>query len=185
MKIVVTGGIGSGKSTVVSHLRTLLDDYEFFDMDEYVKGLYDHAYIRSELMRVFGTDVKSEISSIVYQYPSDKQKLYDIMNQHIIDELNNASHARNIVFDMPLYFEMTHMIALVPDLIVCVACSSETQKQRIRIRNGFSDQKIDSIIAQQLPVSEKKRMSDIVIDSNGSIQSTIDATTMMVVNLGI
>ena len=45
--------------------------------------------------------------------------------------------------------------------------------------------KIDSIIAQQLPVSEKKRMSDIVIDSNGSIQSTIDATTMMVVNLGI
>lgn len=185
MKLIVTGGIGSGKTTVVSHLQTLLDDYLFFDVDDFVRGLYQNDRISQSLMDAFGTSDRKQISDIVFATPSKKLELYDIINPRVISAINDMAKQDDIVFDMPLYFEMRGLIEIEPDLVLCVACSHETQVQRIKARNGFSDEKIQSIISQQLPVSEKKRLSDIVIDSNGTFQSMIDATTMVVANFGI
>ena len=53
-------------------------------------------------------------------------------------------------------------------------CSPETQRARIKSRDGFSDEKISSILALQLPLHEKAFMSDYVIETDGTPEESID-----------
>lgn len=179
MRIVITGGMGSGKSTITAYLRQELPDYEFFDMDACVKGLYDDEVTQMILTHTFGTCIKSEISDLVFADDNAKQRLYAIMNGAIIAKVKIAAVDLNVVFDMPLFFEMGGTQLFEPDCIICVTCSEETRIERIKARDGFSEEKIRSIIAQQMPVAEKAQLSDYVISTDGSRSDTIESVIML------
>ena len=69
--------------------------------------------------------------------------------------------ARVVVLDVPLLFEanMQHM----GDLVACVTAPQEVQIARMQSRNGYTREEAFSRIRNQMPVSEKARLSDIVI----------------------
>lgn len=175
MHIVITGGMGCGKSTITKYLKSRLPDYHFFDMDEQVRDLYNNTELQSKLTSMFGTCDRKEISDIVFANSVAREQLYSLMNATIFRLLTDHLNFEDCIFDIPLYFEMSeHLEGFIPDEVICVICSPETQHERIRSRDGFSDEKISSILALQLPLHEKAMMSDYVIETDGTPEESID-----------
>ncbi len=169
MKFVVTGNMGCGKSTVIKMITEMLPDHIVFDFDKYVHSLYEDPNVRISLLCNFGVDDRKQISDIVHADPAQMEKLERIMNASISKQVEMMFEVEDIIFDMPLYFEYFADRGYPIDGVVCVTCSPEIQRNRIRSRNGFSDQKIDSILAKQLPQDEKAQRSNVVIDNSGSL----------------
>lgn len=173
MHIVITGGMGCGKSTITEYLKSHLPDFKFFDMDETVRSLYHDESLKARLRETFGTDKRSEISDIVFDNPVARQRLYALVNSTVFCAMKPFDRYENVIYDIPLYFEMIDELEFEPDEVICVSCSPETQRERIKKRDGFSDDKISSILALQLPLSDKESMSDHVIHTDGSKEYSI------------
>ena len=171
MHIVITGGMGCGKSTITNYLKSRLPDYRFFDMDEQVRALYDDEVVKNSLTALFGTYDRKEISDIVFANPMARERLYNLMNSTIFNLLRSYHQHENVIYDIPLYFEMLEHIEFQPDEVIC---SPETQRERIKKRDGFSDEKISSILALQLPLQDKAISSDYVIETDGTPEESID-----------
>jgi dephospho-CoA kinase len=169
MRFVVTGNIGCGKSTVVQMMREILSDHQLFDFDRIVHGLYDNPELQMGLLIQFGTSDRKEISDIVHADSVKMATLERMFNHHILLHVEAAFEQQDIILDIPLYFEYIADKGFPVDGVVCVTCSPEKQRNRIRSRNGFSDAKIDAILAKQLPQDEKARRSTVVIDNSGSL----------------
>ena len=71
-----------------------------------------------------------------------------------------------VILDAPLLFEENY--ADECDLVVVVATDHQIQVQRLMKRNGYSQAEAEQRIDSQMPLAEKKRLADIVIDNNGS-----------------
>lgn len=173
MRFVVTGSIGCGKSTVVKMLREYLPDYRVVDFDAIVHGLYDDPHMQIALLLTFGCSERKQISDIVHASQDAMNKLGKIMNEQIMKRLQAECQADNLILDIPLWFEHIEPWITVFDLeingVVCITCSPQVQRNRIRSRNGFDDEKINSIIAKQLPQQEKAARSNYVIDNSGDL----------------
>lgn len=169
MRFVVTGNMGCGKSTVVEMLREMLPSHRLFDFDKIVGQLYNNPEIELQLLINFGATDKKVISDIVFKDPSQMKKLEQMMNGQIIKEVADAMLEDDIILDIPLYFE--HFADTHPHIhgVVCVTCQPEKQRNRIRSRNGFSDEKIDAILSKQLPQDVKASRSQYVIDNSGTL----------------
>lgn len=175
MHIVVTGGMGCGKSTITSYLKARLKDYQFFDMDERVRALYDDELMCQSLVTTFGTCKRREISDIVFSNECARDKLYRLMNATLFKQVADMRKYENVLYDIPLYFENPDLAEVIPyDAVICVRCDAATQRERIKLRDGFSDEKISSILALQLPLDEKAMMSDYTIDTDGTREESID-----------
>lgn len=175
MHIVVTGGMGCGKSTITSYLKTRLKDYHFYDMDERVRALYDDELMCQSLVTTFGTCKRREISDLVFANEYAREKLYRLMNATIFKQVADMRKFENVLYDIPLYFENPDLLEIIPvDDVICVICKPETQLARIKKRDGFSDEKISSILTLQLPLHEKAHMSDYVIETDGTPEESIE-----------
>lgn len=173
MKFVVTGSIGCGKSAVVKMLREVLPDYRVVDFDAIVHNLYEDSEMQMALLLAFGCSERKRVSDIVHASQEAMNKLGSIMNKQIMKRLHDECQTDNLILDVPLWFE--HIEPWISTFkidingVVCVTCSPERQRERIRSRNGFDDEKINSIIAKQLPQDEKARRSNVVIDNSGTV----------------
>lgn len=170
MRIVITGNIGSGKSTVVKQLMPQISDYDLFDFDETVKQMYQLDHFKDQLKCLFGTNNKAEVSDIVHRDVFAMQKLEDMSNQLLVEATRQAALSNKVVLDIPLFFEHERAWEIKPDLIVCVTCPREIRFGRVKVRNGFSDDKIDSIMEKQLTDHQKAERSHWVICNDGTIQ---------------
>lgn len=172
MRIVITGGMGCGKSTITNYLRSRLSDHDVFDVDVCVRELYDDDIVQMMLDAEFDTHDRTRISDIVFRSPDAKTRLYAIMNAAILNKLQIAAKNDRVIIDMPLYFEFQHNLHISIDHTICVSCSPSTQFDRIKKRDGFTDEKISSILSQQLPLSEKERRADFVIHTDTDVPAT-------------
>jgi pantetheine-phosphate adenylyltransferase len=84
MRIVVTGNIGSGKSTAVKMLMPLLPGYTLFDFDQAVADLYNDPTTQMTLDVIFGTHIKSEISDIGHGDPAKMAQLENVVNTILV-----------------------------------------------------------------------------------------------------
>jgi dephospho-CoA kinase len=75
-----------------------------------------------------------------------------------------------LVYDVPLLFE--NRLEKSVEAVVVVAVSPERQRERIRARDDLTDDEIEARIAAQLPLEEKVRRADYVIDNDGSLEQT-------------
>lgn len=167
MNIVFTGNIGCGKSTVVSALSNLLPEYEFHDVDVLVHELYQDHNFQSWLLKEFGTSDRTRVSNIAF---SDHLKC-KMLEAKSIELLHDAVMAiwekPNTVLEFPLYFEMGYDRYKTPDtVVVAVTCSDDFQYSRVKTRDGFSDEKIQAIMAKQLTQERKAELADYVIENN-------------------
>lgn len=180
MKIVVTGGIGCGKSTVVGILKELLPDHEVISVDEMVANEYDDPETQRVLMEAFGTCVKKEISDLVFDNPQLMQILRGIWANKITNIVNIAMGHENVILEFPLLYESGNGVSSA-DVTLCLTCDPQIQRERVLARPGMTEEKFESILSNQLSQELKSALSDVTIETSNSIDLVRTQLEKMVV----
>jgi dephospho-CoA kinase len=177
--IGVTGGISTGKSTLIKCLRQLLPDATFFDADVMARELTrQDKKVLAEIRKTFGGGVFAEsgelkrdkLRGIVFGAPEKRRQLEQILHppirRHWSREAEKHRQSNQYFFaDIPLLYETGG--EKLCDRVVVVACSEEIQMRRLMQRTGLDRNAAAAIIAAQMPLSEKIRLADHVIWNNG------------------
>jgi dephospho-CoA kinase len=177
--IGVTGGISTGKSTFINCLRQLLPEAAFFDADVMARELTrQDKNVLAQIRKTFGNAVFSEngelnrqaIRAIVFMAPKKRRQLEQILHPPIrrrwSREAEKHRQSNQYFFaDIPLLYETGG--EKLCDRVVVVACSEEIQMRRLMQRTGMERNAAETIIAAQMPLSEKVNLADHVIWNNG------------------
>lgn len=165
MNIIITGNIGTGKSTVAKQMAKYFPFHKLESVDEMVHEMYFDKNFRSFLRHRFGTTVRSEVSDIVFASQSKRQELEKASMEYLNERISAALSKDNVILEFPLFYEMTGNVryAGMYGRVVAVTCSQETQIKRVKARDNFSDEKINRIMASQHSNELKAAMSDHVI----------------------
>jgi dephospho-CoA kinase len=170
----ITGGIGSGKSTLSNKLRA--EGYQVYDSDKEAKKLQnEHPVIKEKIQHLFGGDVYTDSGL-------DRKKLADIvfLNRELLNQLNQIVHpfvredflkwveqraTEKILFmESAILFE-SGFKELV-DKVILMTASEDVRIKRVVKRDGIDPDKVRARISKQLPDSEKIPFSDFIIHSD-------------------
>ena len=182
MKIIgLTGGIASGKSTVsrllAEHGYAVIDaDRIAWQLAEPDNSLWQAYYERygEKVLNDDRTLNRQAVASVVFQNPAEKQWMDSAAHPMIKAEIQRnlarlIASGRDVVFlDVPLLYEAGW--DYMADTVWVVYADEANQLRRLCQRNGFSEAEAQRRIGAQLPMSEKKRRADVVIDNNGSLE---------------
>lgn len=167
MIIVVTGGMGCGKTTLVNQLKAdFIPHFTVIDYDQLVAEMYQNETIKQKLFEHFGTFLKTDISKLVFENRGEMAHLHLIVDTYLFDQINAIDPTSDVILDMPLWFEYEHKFTINPDLIVCATCKPELQFERVKQRDGKSDEHIRAMLAYQMTPDYKVSRSDIVIHTD-------------------
>lgn len=182
--IVVTGSIGSGKSRVLEAIKNFSQvKVDFFSFDEFTRELYLREDVRDFLTVMFGTTDRSKISDMVFAAGRQmgKTETVNILREQLNDfffklveekfiELVYRKQNSTLVIEMPLFFEMKERSSAIQMVrskvkVIAVVCDEAVRMQRVKLRDGFSEDKIKSIVSSQIPQEVKVKKADYVIDT--------------------
>jgi dephospho-CoA kinase len=166
VKIAITGGMGCGKSTVMNALSDLLhDEYRFASYDAEIKRMYGHEWaFRDELRYFFGTDVKAEVASIVFNNPERLNNLIWITAPYMKAFMEKVTAFPDVVVEVPMLYQLPGYPEMF-DKVFAIWCDKETQRARIKTRDGISDELLDKKLNVQLSADEIAFKADFVIDT--------------------
>jgi len=195
----LTGGVGTGKSTVTKFFRQL--GAYIIDWDELARAVVrPHSKAWEEIVEHFGRDFLNEdltinrqkLAEVVF---SDKEKVTKSNqivhpevfkeDERITNEIKGLDPDALIIKDIPLLFELTGPIFV--DKIVVVSASEQTQLKRLK-EKGMSRDDAQNRIKYQLPLEEKIKSADFVINNDGSLEETKkqveEIYTLLITNRG-
>ena len=176
LRIGLTGGIGSGKSTVATLLAKR--GAAVVDTDLIARQLSEPGGAAVDAIRAaFGTAVidpagaldRAHMRTIVFADPDAKRRLEAILHPLIGRETERQAAAANapvIVFDVPLLVESGRWLALV-DRVWVVDCREATQIERVMSRSDWSAAAVGAVMAQQASRSARRARADAVICNEG------------------
>jgi dephospho-CoA kinase len=180
----LTGGVACGKSTVAAMFAEL--GAKVIDADRLA-----HELIRSplpayhDIVRHFGFEVldsqgeidRKRLGDAVFADPDKLRVLNTIVHPRVLErigQLAEAFHLQDphalVLVDAALIYE-----AGVADRfakIIVAWCGPEQQLERLMAKAGLSREEAERRIAAQMPVEEKRRRADYVIDCSGSLENT-------------
>lgn len=178
-RIVITGLIASGKSTVADILKE--KGYDLISADEVnrdliKKGGKNYIAIKNEPMfaPAFDDDSidKKKLAELIFSDKEKMERLNEISHTNIIAAINEIvenSKEDKVFIEVPLFFKIKDRFP--HDLVVLVTASREVQIKRLMARDkidyDFALKKIES----QDQLEEMKKQSDIIIDNSGDIES--------------
>ncbi len=183
LKVGLTGGIASGKSTVASLLRD--HDCMVLEMDPLGHELLEpgqSAY--DEVVREFGNSIlgpgdaidRAKLGAIVFADPAKRARLNQILHPRILDvvlkwfaALDRPGGPEFAVVEAALIVESGFHKQL-DNLIVCWA-TPQQQTERL-IARGLTREQAQLRISSQMPAEEKRALADEVIDCSGSMEET-------------
>jgi len=179
IKVGLTGGIGSGKSTVLAMLANLGAATIDADAISRATTATGGAAI-SAIARVFGTDFvtaegaldRERMRSLAYADPNARKRLEDIIHPLVGQESARQvqaavdAGARCIVFDIPLLVESGRWRSQV-DQVLVIDCSPETQVARVVTRSALKPEEVLAIIGAQAPRALRLAAADVVICNEG------------------
>ncbi len=169
----ITGSIGCGKTTLAKIVKKL--GYAVFDIDSWVRRIYYNKDFLLKLNKCFPGSVingianKRYLRNIVF---NDNEKLKELenlihpfLNKKIRKKVHRYAKKNCICFlDNALLFEKGWNKYC--NIIILADVDYEIQKQRVMKRDGISAEDFDKINNIQMKNSDKKLLSDIVIDTN-------------------
>ncbi len=180
--IGLTGGVGSGKSTVAAILREL--GAEVVDADEASHAVYEPGTPGfAAVVRDFGQDYvrdgridRKALGELVFKHPEARRRLNTIvhplvrewMAQRTVEAVERGAEV--IVQDVPLLFE-NKLEELFPTTVL-VWVPREVQVERLVNGRGFTPERAREVIAAQMPIDEKRSRATHVIDNSGTREST-------------
>ena len=175
--IALTGGIGSGKSTVAAMLGEL--GAAIIDTDEIAHRLTAPgqpgaraigAQFGADYLRADGALDRDRMRQLVFSDPAAKKKLEAILHPMIRAEVNaavRAAHAAYVVIVVPLLIETGAYRELAQRILV-VDCSEQQQMARVIQRNGFTPEAAQAIMASQVSRAERLgHAHDVVRNETG------------------
>lgn len=174
--IGLTGGIGSGKSTVAALL--VEQGACLVDTDAIARALtLPGGAAMGPVAAAFGPGAlaadgaldRAYMRQLVFQDPAAKLRLEGILHPLIGAEARRqAAEAgeRPVIYDVPLLTESSHWRARVARVLV-VDCSEDTQAARVAARPGWDDASARRVIAQQAPRKTRRAIADAVIHNDG------------------
>ena len=179
--IVITGGIGSGKSTAIDIIKehgfTVLDSdkivHEGYNIgsDLYLK-IINH--FSEEILNRDRTIDRQKLGKIVFNHEKKLNELNEIVHKYVYDKLEEDSVklSEAVVFhDIPLFLETKDKYDPIYDEIWLVYVSEEIQRKRLKARaiiENKNPEDVLKIIDKQIPIEEKVFMVDEVINNEGN-----------------
>lgn len=177
--IGITGGIASGKSTVVEEIRKA--GFQIVDADQVVhdlqaKGgkLYQAlvAWLGPAILDENGDLNRPKLAEMIFSSPDNLAKSAEIqteiIRQELLERRKQLEETEEIFFmDIPLLVEQNYVDWF--DAIWLVAVKPEVQIQRLMARNAFSQREAEQRIASQMPLEEKLPFATVVIDNSGAL----------------
>jgi dephospho-CoA kinase len=194
LRIGLTGGIASGKSTVAAMLRDR--DYQVIDADALGHELLEpgqDAY--KEVVRDFGEGIvapggavdRGKLGAIVFADPQKRQSLNQILHPRIqqivadwFSRLDRAGGTQLAFEDAALILEAGAKKNF--DRVIVCWCRPEQQLARL-VERELTTAEAQRRIASQMPMDEKRRLADDVIDCSGSIEDTEQQVDALLVKL--
>ena len=182
MIIGITGGIGTGKSTVSNYL--IEKGYNVIDADKISREIIGNIQIQKIIIQTFGSQIledplninsnisRNKLRKIVFSNKKNTVKINDIMHPAIIEEIKrqiDLQKTRKLVFvDVPLLFETN--LEYLFDKILLVYANQEIQIKRVMERDNKDREETIKIIKSQMNIEEKKYKSDYIIDNISTVK---------------
>ncbi|PZQ71839.1 MAG: dephospho-CoA kinase [Variovorax paradoxus] len=176
LRIGLTGGIGSGKSTVSALLQAR--GAAIVDTDAIARSLtVAGGPAMPALVQAFGPEMADATGALdrvrmrerVFADAAAKRVLESILHPLIGAECERqagVAEAPAVVFDVPLLVESGRWRRLV-DKVLVVDASTQTQRERVMARSGWSDDAIRAVIAQQATRAARRAAADAVLFNDG------------------
>ncbi|TMD70609.1 MAG: dephospho-CoA kinase [Chloroflexi bacterium] len=183
MKLIgLTGGAGSGKSTVAGMFREL--GATVLDADQAAHTVYEPGSLGFDLIeREFGPEYvhddrvdRARLGELVFNDADARQRLNAIVHPLVREWMAARTadaliHGATVVVqDVPLLFE--NGLEGIYSAVVLVYVPEAVQLQRLVEGRGLSEERARSIIAAQMPIEEKRGRAQHVIDNSGSREET-------------
>jgi dephospho-CoA kinase len=178
-KLGLTGSIATGKSTTLKAFAEL--GIPTFSSDDAVHDLYRAEAVRP-VEAVFpgvatdGAIDRQKLSQVLLQHPERLKSLEAIVHPLVRARISRflqeaeAAGAALAVVDIPLLYERGVDWGL--DAVAVTVVDEAEQRRRALARPGMTVEKLDAILARQLPQAEKISRADYVLDTSRSIDST-------------
>lgn len=181
--IGLTGGIASGKSTI----STLFKEIGITVIDADREARYavqpgEEAYIK--IVDHFGKSIllqdgqinRGKLGEIIFSNQKLRERLNRIVHPEVrkrmLEKKEQAikKNEKVVVLDIPLLFE--NDFAYMVDKTILVYVDRRTQLSRLMQRNSFTEQEASLRINSQMPLEEKLKLADAIIDNNGTIENS-------------
>ena len=183
MIIGLTGGIGTGKSTVSRKLRER--GYPVIDLDVISREVIEYPEVIDELVRNFGIEIlesqnnisgkksisRNKLRQTVFKEEKKVSVLNSIIHPPIVKEMRRQIEElrksyKTVFVEVQLLFEAK--LEKEFDIIVLVYADKKTQLERVLKRDGRSEGEVQQIINAQMDMTEKRRLSNYIIENNGN-----------------
>jgi dephospho-CoA kinase len=183
VKIAITGGAGTGKSTVARMFKSL--GAEVLDADQIAReavAVGEPAW--AELRRLYGADYfnengelnRSRLAQLVFADPEERRRLDRLIHPRVEAELKarvaelERQGAALVLVEVPLLFETGREAAF--DRVIVVAAPEVLQIRRLRGRDRRGADEIRGILQAQWPLADKVARADYVVDNGGARRLT-------------
>lgn len=179
LRLGLTGGIGSGKSTVAAMLAEL--GAAVIDADAIARSVTAtggaaiaaiHAAFGADFIDASGAMNRGRMRELAYTNADARQRLEAIIHPLVSQQTwQQAAQAeagghRCLVFDVPLLVESNHWRARV-DRVIVVDCTPASQIDRVVARSGLTPSAVEAILAAQSPRLRRLKAADAVIFNEG------------------
>ena len=176
LKIGITGGIGSGKSTVCNILKNL--GVPVFSSDDVGKFLLNNDdYLKTQIKKIFDRDFytstgrldRERMAKLVFNNPDELEKLNELVHPKVKAEFDSWCKKNDkrpyvvkeaaILFETGLYLELNKMVT--------VFCSKEERIRRILKRDNTTKGQIEKRMIQQMTDDERNKLADYILINDG------------------
>jgi dephospho-CoA kinase len=178
LKIAITGGAGSGKSTVARMFKAL--GAEVLDADAIARdAVAVGAPAWAELRRLYGPDYfhengelnRSKLAQLVFADPEARRRLEALIHPRVVQEIMartaelEGRGGQLVMVEVPLLFETGREAAF--DRVIVVAAPEALQIRRLRGRDRRGADEIRGILKAQWPLADKVARADYVVENGG------------------
>ena len=180
LKVGLTGGLGSGKSTASKFFNSL--GAFILDADNAAKKLIESSKkVKNELIKEFGTDImdansnvdKKKLARIAFQDEDHQQRLNYVVHPHIhnaidksFNEILDQNNHQLFIVDAALIYESGYDAHL--DYVIVVTAQLKHRMERALNRNTLTREEILKRIEFQWPEEDKTSLADFVIHNDGT-----------------
>lgn len=188
IRVGVTGGIGSGKSTVCKLFASL--GRVVLSADEIAKDLTNtNDVIKSSIRKMFGENVflpnglldRKALAAIVFKNHSLRKKLDSIIHPHVfvaiedaIEKLPPSKRSPYVIIEAALIYESGMDERL--DYVVVVNADEETRIRRVMERDQATREAVLARIHSQMDMAKKVKLADFIIENDGSEDELLERT---------
>ena len=172
IKVAITGGIGTGKTTILNMFAD--KGIPVFNSDEIAREIMNtNPLLKNKIITAFGDKAydknklnKKYLSNVVFNNKTLLKKINSIVHPYVSNEFNfwiKKQDSKYVIYESAIIFENQGEGFF--DKIICVTAPEDDVISRVMKRNNFSKDKIKSIINKQLPNKAKIQKSDYVIEN--------------------